>query len=220
MKATNLKLPENVKSISEYIVNVSFFLNRPTIIKIVRIFQEYYKINAIYIYRLLLPTTTTTLLLLLWLLPRLLLLCLNYNPWCFTDPYIKLALLQKGRTMEKHAGHAQTNKPSPLFNEHFFFDLPSNELSKVTLLLSVYHKETSTPAATVPATTTTSSDVTGDMVEPSQNRHSDPVNGGATAGATVAPLKQRPRRSLSLSSNGSDKADYGRIFDMLLCFVS
>lgn len=141
------------------------------------------------------------------------------------NPYVKLTLLQKGRTMEKHAGRPQPNKTSPVFNEQFFFDLPGSELSKVVLMCSLYHKEMSATSPTGSgATSANGSGVaslsppvvtlatkglnlgSGGGSEPENNRRSDPTGDKQQQ----LSAKPRSRRSLSISSNGSEVAEFAK----------
>lgn len=105
-------------------------------------------------------------------------------------------MVHKGKTVEKYRTPVQFSTPSPVYNEQFTFDLPSTEIDKVTLLLTVYHQ-----------------DVKDSSVETGDETTSSPC--GSVIGSTKGGVQKkssagsmtRKRRSLSVESGS--KSDIG-----------
>lgn len=49
------------------------------------------------------------------------------------DPYVKIYLLYNGQRIAKKKTHVKKRTLSPVFNESFAFDIPTNEVINVTL---------------------------------------------------------------------------------------
>ena len=61
-----------------------------------------------------------------------------------SDPYVKISLMQNGKRIKKKKTTIKKNTLNPYYNESFSFEVPFEQIQKVTLIITVldYDKET------------------------------------------------------------------------------
>ena len=60
-----------------------------------------------------------------------------------SDPYVKISLMQNGKRLKKKKTTIKKNTLNPYYNESFSFEVPFEQIQKVTLIITVldYDKE-------------------------------------------------------------------------------
>uniref|UniRef100_A0A915ITT9 C2 NT-type domain-containing protein n=1 Tax=Romanomermis culicivorax TaxID=13658 RepID=A0A915ITT9_ROMCU len=125
----------------------------------------------------------------------------------FINPYVRLTMIQKGRTMEKHITtvHFNVTGNDLSFNEQFFFDLPNDEVNKVALLCSIFHKRSISPQNSADYGIRTTALSTGAIAAAADaNNNLDVFSlGNSSGGSGGSRERASMRRSRSISSEPS-----------------